>query len=602
MEKRLIFFSMISGEPDTVRKAFERTRERIEAAVPFVDGTKHQHLASTGRWAVVAYGSPDPLADQRLIMLPSGCVVINGPLLSFDGHKGQAAITAVAQALSSEPIESVYERMAGSFAVGGYLQRHGHFGFSDFSGITPNYWASADGLTVVGNKPSVVGLALPAIRQDRQALSWLVGHANVFGSATPVQGVEQIEPETLISARHGQKAWRGSLPSVWPDRSEHLVDDLTTAEWDEITEHLVSNTRDSLSYFDNPSLALTGGKDSRLVLALTCAASDLQSIETFTNGHRDNPDVETAEFIAKQIGVKHRVNVPSQAAASAAAKVWDLLPLHTARFDGLICPWDGLTPDLRGTSMAFTGFGGELYRGSHAKAMVKKPLATIGEAQVAWRDYHQPFDPLGILRGGYVSYQHEWVAEWVGQNPSHLSVLPEKFYVENRLGRSSGPLMQNTPGRIKIAPLLSMKAARLFFKLSKAPRVGEVLNYEVMRRTKPELNMIPFLKQTWSPEVMKRNADLPKTSYQTISAATSKSVAPRQFDFVSHEADNIQEYLRKAAAQTDIDSILDVDRAVKAIRDPAEMSVTVKAKAIFSSLAIAHRLLGDTVMPRDRPS
>lgn len=598
----MIFYSIISGEPDAVRTAFNQLSAGIEDAVPMVGGTKRQHVSSDGRWAFVSYGCADPLAAERLIMLPTGCVAINGPLLSFNGKKGQDAVQAVAEALSKEPIDNVYEGMAGSFAVGGYLQKHGLFGFSDFSSITPNYWASGHGVTIVGNKPSLVGLCLPNSLSDRQSLSWLIGHSNIFGPATPFRGVDQIEPETFITARSGQRAWINTLPSVWPDRRETLADDLTSSEWDEITHHLISNTKDSLSYFDKPIVALTGGKDSRLVLALTCAAADLGSIETFTNGHQDNPDVETAKFVAGQIGVKHQVNIPGQAttSAEAAAKVWELLLLHAARFDSMICPWDGLTPDLRGTSMAFTGFGGELYRGSHAKAMVKKPLATIEEAQLAWRDYHQPFDPLGILRGGYATYQHEWVANWVGQNASHLSVLPEKFYVENRLGRSSGPLMQNTPGRIKVAPLLSMKAARLFFKLGKAARIGEVLNYEVMRRTKPELNMIPFLKQVWSQEVLRRNEKLPKASYKTISIATSKSVAPRQFDFIKYEADNIELYLRDAMHYTDIDSIVNVDRAIKYMRDSEEMFSTVKAKAIFSCLALAITLLGHTSMPRDQ--
>ncbi len=591
---------MISGEPDAVVAAFDRTKAGIVDEVPFIDGRLSFHKPNDSRWAVVAYAAPDPIAKKRLVMVKTGCIVINGALLDFDGHRGDAAIQAVAEALEKEPIEHVYERMTGSYAIGGYIRRHGLFGFSDFSGVTPAYTASSDGLTIVGNKPSIVALGLPTARIDTNALSWLVGHANIFGPATPIRGVDQIVPESLIRARNGQRAEKLALPRIWPDRGADLVADLTAAEWDEITHELVENTRSCLSYFPQARVALTGGKDSRLVLALTCAVRKRNEIEVFTNGHSDNPDVETAAYIASQMGIEHRVSAPGQAAKPDYVRTWDMLVAQNGRFDGIICPWDGRSFDIQGTKLEFTGFGGELYRGSHAKQFVKNPPLSIEGAKLAWRNYHQPFDPLKILRGSYASYQHEWTNNWVETDPSHISVLPEKFYVNNRLGYSSGPLMQNVPGRIKLAPLLSRRAAKLFFRLGRHARVSEVLIYEVMRRTAPELVKIPFMKQLWSAEVLKRGPDLPTESFKTSQAPTSQSVAPAQFGFIADQTAAIGAFLRDAASKTALDQIIDVERTIKCAHDPELMKVTVNAKGVYSALSIAHTLTGKRRPARDK--
>ena len=597
----MIFFSVISGTPERVQGAYQDTVAGIAREAGFTDGKLRSHLSSDRHWAVVTYGAPDPLAGQRLVMSPAGCVIVNGPLTEFDGARGDEAISRLSNALQAESIDAVYRRMSGSFAVGGYLRQHGHFGFSDFSGLTPNYWARRDGLTVIGNKPGIVALGLGESVPDMRALSWLIGHANIFGTATPLAGVHQIEPETLIRARRGLSPRMTLLPTVWPDRDAVLTGNVADAEWDEITHHLIENTRAALACSDTAKLGLTGGKDSRLVLALASAVRDKSGIETFTNGHADNPDVETATHVARHFGVRHAMIAPKSGPAAPSAAFWPKLAAHCARFDSLICPWDGLTGNLNGTQMVFTGFGGELFRGSHVVALKKNPPNSVQEAQATWNsNYHQPFDPLKLLRPGHIAHQRAWLDDWIADNPSHLTVLPEKFYVFNRLGHSTGPLMQFVPGRIKLSPLLSRQAARQFFRFSREIRIAEMLNYQVIRRLAPELNAIPYMKQVWSPLVLALDPDLPDKPFPNTQAVSAASVAPAQYRFLADEAENITAFLRQANRETAIDGIFDVGGAVAALQSGEALKSTVNAKTIFSCLAIAFRLLGKGVPPQDR--
>lgn len=596
----MIFFSVISGAPDKVQQACEETAAGIARAAGFVDGRLRRHLAADRHWAVVAYDGPDPIARGRLVMLPSGCVVVNGPLTGFDGAHGGDAILRLAQALQAETVAAVYPRILGSFAIGGVLRQQGLFGFGDFSGLTPNYWARRDGLTIIANKPSIVALGLGERQVDPRALSWLVGHANIFGTATPMRGVRQIEPETLVRARRGRAPALTQLPSIWPEPGAPLAGEVASAEWDDITHHLIENTRASLACFDAPRLELTGGKDSRLILALTGALRDRSAIEAVTSGRSDNPDVEVATHVAARFGVRHTRIAPPPDSADSLSAFWPKLAAHCARYDSLVCPWDGLAENQSGIEMALTGFGGELFRGSHASPAVKRPQPSVEAAQAAWRNYHQPFDPLKLLRPGYARHQRHWLDKWVADNAEQLPSLPEKFYVLNRLGHSSGPLIQFVPGRIKLAPLLSAAAARHFLRFDRTIRLAEMMNYEVMQRLAPELNAIPYMNQVWSPLVRAKDPDLPEGSFPVTRTVAATSVAPAQFRFLADEGANIADFLRRAHRTTDIDGIFDVAAAVAALENGEALKSTVKAKTIFSCIAIAYRLLGEGVPPEDR--
>lgn len=598
----MIFFSVFSGEPNAVRACYLRTMEGLEANVPFVNGVRHHHISSDRRWGVVAYSSPDPIAETRYFLLPQGCVVINGPLLCFDGKVGDPAFKAIAEELAAGNIEDVYRKIDGTYAIGGYLQRHGLFGFGDFSGLTPLYTTHTNELSVVGNKPSLVGLANEKKQLDEKSLSWLIGHSNVFGVATPVKGVDLVEAETLVSAKIGYPYRKVSLPTVWPDREEEPLNNLSSSAWDEITHDLIKNTKAAVSFLPEAKVALTGGKDSRLILALTGASLPLDMIHSYTNGTVDNPDVECASFVAKEYGVKHTINDPSARSSTAfdPKSLWPILSAHSARFDGLICPWDGRAGNLKGTNLEFSGFGGELYR-SHAKQFIATRPTEIKDAQARWRNYHQRFDPLGVLRDPFVRYQEAWTDNWVAEQKSHIVSLPEKFYVLYRLGHWSGPLMQNAVGRIKLAPLLSTTAAKHYLRLNHEARVSELLHYEVMRRLSPKLVKIPFLKQTWNEFVRRHDEDLPSEPYKTSMTFTPSSIAPQQMQFVKEQKTEIKEFLMEAKNNTDIDNIFDVDKVTASLDNEQLMSVVINVKTVLSAVGIAHTVRNMGVMPRDVP-
>src|SRR5690606_25587285 len=144
---------------------------------------------------------------------------------------------------------------------------------------------------------------------NAHALGWVIGRANLFGDDIPAEGVRHIP-----GGHEAQADWGASLirtrrsPEwIWPERPDGGGrESRMAAGWDEITGELVSASR-GLGELDGPiRLALTGGKDSRVSLALAKAAGLQDAVVAYTSGGRRHPETEYAVDVAAAAGLRHK--------------------------------------------------------------------------------------------------------------------------------------------------------------------------------------------------------------------------------------------------------------------------------------------------------
>ena len=115
---------------------------------------------------------------------------------------------------------------------------------------------------------------------------------------------------------------------VWPEPGANGGrENLTPSEWDEITDALVTNFRTLRSSSDPLRLALSGGKDSRLCLALAKAAGLQGPHVTITNGPVDSPEVLCAAAVAEAAGFRHKRGGPAVTIAEVLAARHRSIPM-----------------------------------------------------------------------------------------------------------------------------------------------------------------------------------------------------------------------------------------------------------------------------------
>ena len=544
---------------------------------------------------------PDPLGAERFAASDDAFVVVNGPALDPRGNQAQLASRTL-ETFASSGAEGVAAALGGSYNFVGITPARGACAVVDFSGLTPLYWYGEPDVVIFSNRATTISRLTSGGQWDLRPLAWVIGHANLFDAHMPAKGVSYVGPGQQVNVEWGDSQPRvtRSPDWIWPAPSDDRGrDDLSPAEWDEVTDALVANFR-ALRGLEGPlRMDITGGKDSRLCLALADAAGLQDRATTSTAGAYDNPEVLCAAEVAAAVGFAHeRERAPATPPPSTpvaprpappfdAERVWWRLRTDVYRYEATVCAWSGLQ-NPTSPALNTKGFGGELYKRGNA-AQFRRPhpedLDTLASMFV---NYHQVHDPLGILRASEANYQVEWLKRWVYDEATKVraDLLPEKFYVDYRLGHWSGPLTQSAPSRINVNPLLLTMAARKNMELSSNARADQRFHFEVMRRAAPELVGLPFLNDTWPKRIIEQSPiALATEPFATPQKAFGRVISGRNkgWPLMEHESDAIAALFKDACRQTDMGAICDLRKLRRVARVCGQLTASGKIKELHSA-------------------
>jgi hypothetical protein len=218
-------------------------------------------------------------------------------------------------------------------------------------------------------------------------------------------------------------------------------------------------------------------------------------------------------------------------------------------------------------------------------------------------DYHQQHDPLGVLRSNETEFQAAWLKNWVYDTARRVrfDLLPEKFYVDYRLGHWNGPLGQGNPVDISLNPLLSPAVAMKYMELSPRVRATDRLHFEVIHRTAPELLEVPILNDVWAPALANDAAvELPTEPFHSEMPVSARTLRSRRWDFLATERATIERVFDDADRHTEMAAICDMEKLKAVVRRHDDLR-NIELKAVESSLAVALALLGRAEPVLDRP-
>ena len=602
----MIHFAVVTGTPDAV----EHRRRRLEDALRatrFFDGEYLERVGTSRTWALAAVSMPDPICPVRLAVDGDAMAVINGPALAVDGA-GKVKAPQLLRKFRSGGTPAVSASLGGNYNFVGITPERGARAFGDFSGMFPLYFHQAPDCAVLSNRSTTVAHVVGTSGWDLRALAWVIGYANLFGEQMPARDVAYLPPGREVRAAWGDGAVNLATSPTWlwptPDDGQGR-EDLTSDEWDEVTESLVANFRALRPFADRAHLSITGGKDSRLCLALAKAAGLADSLATFTSGAADSPEVACAEKVAVTAGFSHeRRGAPAPSSTEArqpppfdADAFWNDLRRELFLHESILCPWSGLAAGGR-PGITIKGFGGELYRRGNARQFRRKHTISVDAFAGMFVNYHKR-DPLDVLRRKEAAEQAEWLRSWVYETAAQvrLDLLPEKFYVDYRLGHWNGPPAQSKYKAFVLNPLLSSTAAKKNVELAAEPRRRELFHFEVMRRAAPELVGLPFLKDTWAPELAASSPiELAPEPWPTTTKDLTRTLTMTRpsWPFLEHESAAIVELFREAGRQTDLRAICKLWRLRRVARKSPELRNLARVKELFSSIGAALTLLDRT--------
>ncbi|NLV54237.1 MAG: hypothetical protein GXY13_01350 [Acidimicrobiales bacterium] len=519
--------------PDHVEAALRGATHRDVTFAP----TDHLHWRSDDGDVQVAGWS---VGAEHLGMRSYWHRTPSGGLAAFAGHPwiDRAPWTTdrgwaeqIADRTSVATIDDVAPRIGGHAAVV-VAEADGRAAVTaDPLGFHVLYRGRNDDVEVVSNRAAVTArlLARPGVEppRDVEAAVLLAYASSVQHGRSPFRGVTVVDPATVVHLAPGRdatdRAW-----SAQPWRSTELDGHDPEALYPVAIDALREALRAQVAVPAwTRTLELTGGRDSRTVLALLLAEELTDDLVCITWGSPALADVQVAGALADRFDLDLRAQgrprrprragpaatgtgasaaaSPAPGAADAAASPEETFEQqvrrHVWRTSGGMSIWD-MSRQARHPSpnIVLTGQYGELLRTNYARTT---GLGTRGDLERFLRGGGFAFDAAGLLRPEVRRELDRQVIEYLGRiapddGPEDAA---DAFYLTVRVRRWFGSI-QELDNRNRLFPLYTLPAIQVAFAIGPRLRRAERLPFEIMRACCPDLATMPFASKPWPAELV----------------------------------------------------------------------------------------------------
>lgn len=468
-------------------------------------------------------------------------------------------------------------------------------GFASFAGFDSLFYLDNDSYSVLGSRPALVaafqsGGAYSSI--SLLTLSWILSSTMIIGEETPWQEVRRLRTDEVLRISDEDLTVTPVRVAAYtpPDPGE------IPALYDSAVHGLVSRFEWYLKTGLSLSAHLTGGKDSRTILALLFATGSIDRVGSIlTVGSEENGDVIVARQIAAAMGLKNHV---VQTGAKRAVQEVDLekqkrrFRFSPWKYDMYLTPYDGwrVPAGAPPREAIFMGGGGGIIRqkGIAPDGRVDS-LEAITDTFTNWYYEH---DALELLDPEVSAWQRDVIRNKVkGMVSAGVVNLQQRFYIEQRMANWGNAHFRNN-GASSVAPLLDFNLARLMHTRTD---MDDEVPYEILTRCAPELRGFPFHNAVWQGQTGER-AKRDGTFRPPLEAEVARSF-PWQFAlYREHRDELLHECLRSISVWEGIVPPANVHRL---IARPVEPFNSSHVKRLFGLVAGTNYLLGRLAPDRD---
>ena len=351
------------------------------------------------------------------------------------------------------------------------------------------YWTQTADWLVVSNRALLVhlfaqGSDVPDYAPANLASFLCMGY--FADDLTPFRGVNVLPPNMKWVAAPGRepvcRALDDTLGEAYGQRSPDTA----------FSEAFAQALIDSCAPLRNRwgvTAAVTGGKDSRLIVAALKAAGIDCSTETA--GFETNPDVIVGARVAAALGLPHRVLSPKiKESKDRAVLTVDPLArtVSTLRVsDGMMSGYENVpTPGpFKPDDVNVGGHGGELVRGGYAKNVASHEYVDLIRF---WRRVLVGPGRTLLTQDAHRAYTDR-LDGWLVRQPEELKPIDllDKFYLEYRCGRWSATARSAyTLRRALVQPFFDNRVVKLAQQATAEARLKDRVMYGALRLLAPD--------------------------------------------------------------------------------------------------------------------
>ncbi len=466
------------------------TADSAEIYLPFSpESTHHVELANGASLHV--WSTLDELAGGAWHAAhPKGWLVYDGWIDS--APESTPVAPWLAARIETLGPSALIAQHAGEFALVDVQDTGEVIAFGDFLGARHLYYAEKSGRFIISNRAMLVSAALELGEPILEPLhlSWFMcSIACQFANETVWRGVKILGAGEVLRFKDGRFRIEPSTINVEESQPWDF-------HWDQLCARVASLVRRGAL----PSrVAVTGGKDSRLVLAALIGSGSIAEIDTaylrISEGH---PDLLVAQDLCRHYSIPfERLEASDESSYSAEY----LLDRHNFQTEHALHAWDLKGYENRPREIGLHGNYGEIYR-SHANlkfvlgwnAVRRKYLATN------YLDLYDVMTPVALdhVRGGIAT----WLDEQQAQGVRPLA-LHDRLHRAARMHRWVGQSSQiDAAGGFSANPIPSPALMRHYLGLSLVEQQQQRIHFELTKRADDWLWKQPFAQASWPKTVV----------------------------------------------------------------------------------------------------
>jgi hypothetical protein len=468
----------------------ETLSSRIDTALPFdPDARLSKQSGRCFLWGYVKDESvwPVPICSDT----GPSAAVITGYAVDDDNQ------LLGARAVADEPdLAAIWRRFHGEWSAC-RLSPDGITAISSDTGTEHLYMTENAEFVGISNRARLLWETMKAFGMrpdpDLPALSALLAMGYpLCTQATAVKGIHLVDSTSSVFVP------KASGPAqVRPMDPYYFLPKKAAPSWDELAARLKSNAA-WYPKIGKPMLAaLTGGKDSRLVLAMLHAAGLADKVDFYISVVPEHADYLAARSIADRFHLRFK-----REERAIRKPLLTELRRHIALTEGAFDAFNLTGAVTYHSRVGIHGLFGELYRGRGS--VYATPRDAAAAILSAW------FDLAGVLRPEMVTSLRDRTFRWF-QSEHDRGILPDRardvFYARQFVPRWIGQarLGDGLTGLIT-NPLYHPSIQAAYGALPHADRVTERVHFELMLRLCPDLVPMPFANASWNPQMVRRSS------------------------------------------------------------------------------------------------
>lgn len=397
-------------------------------------------------------------------------------------------------------------KVSGSYSII-YTKDNYFVSGNDSMGIEHIYYAQTAEHIFISNRIRFIQIFLGnKAHPDLFALSNITLMGSTLGNDTSINEIKKIPQGSYITVENGNFHLHKKDLFFYnnPDVSEACKSDFTGFVRKELNV-CINKMSAVLKRTDNFSLGLSGGKDSRMMLAMLFQIKDKKDIHIFTNGYDNHPDVVVAKMIAKHYNLHHTVNTPKAPTELSVREILEKLMGSVFQTDGMIGLFDA--KGNRASSpcnLTLSGHINELFR-FHTKESIK--ISSLDDIINYYKTIHL-YDPLGMMRAPLLEeFNKKFTerAEYYNASGMSLEDLNETYFVCDRVPNWVGYLLR-TDGyaQSQLQVVNNDRLIQAFYRDGCTKmRKAELLHFITLKEFGDKwLIECPFAAQQWNPALI----------------------------------------------------------------------------------------------------